>query len=63
MTPFYALVALCVAINVAFYVHDRRAKRKGYQMGRRDADNWWIGVEEDVAAERRKLWMEESRKP
>lgn len=31
----------------------------GYAKGRKDADNWWIGVEEEADEQQRQLWREE----
>ena len=31
----------------------------GYRNGRKDADRWWIGAEEQADQERQKIWKEE----
>jgi hypothetical protein len=37
-----------------------RAYKEGYTQGRKDADNWWQGVESEVDRERVKIWREEA---
>jgi hypothetical protein len=33
--------------------------KEGYERGRVDADNWWLGVEQQVDQARQKIWKEE----
>lgn len=33
--------------------------KDGYAKGRTDADNWWLGVEEQADEEQRNVWREE----
>jgi hypothetical protein len=32
----------------------------GYLAGRKDADNWWVKLEEEADQARRKIWREEA---
>jgi hypothetical protein len=64
--PLWLGLLLLVVLYVPFILTldclREHAQRKGYQLGWHDADRWWCGVEEDVEAERRRMWLEESEK-
>lgn len=36
----------------------QQALKEGYELGRRDADNWWLDAERQTEEERRKIWRE-----
>ena len=63
------LVGLCggsIAATVTFFaarrVHHHRSYsrglKEGYELGRKSADDWWIGVERQTEEERRRIWRE-----
>lgn len=51
---FIAIAPVVVKLR-AFY---QRGFQDGYTAGRKDADNWWIGVETEADKERQKIWRE-----
>jgi hypothetical protein len=59
------MLALAAALIVGLLTGALLARdsntRRGYQLGWQDADNWWCGVEEDVEAAKRKLWLEQQQ--
>jgi hypothetical protein len=54
----FAGIALVVAY--AYNFGRLRAYKDGFEKGRKSADNWWLGVEEEVDRERVKIWREET---
>jgi flagellar biosynthesis/type III secretory pathway protein FliH len=76
MNPFEAtaifvgeLIAI-VLIALAFHERGRRngvkegakdAYDKGYTQGRKDADNWWLGLETEADKARQQIWREEAQ--
>lgn len=61
-----ALIAI-VLISVAFDERSRRAAAKdgyqlGYTQGRKDADNWWLGVESEADKARVEIWRKEAQR-
>lgn len=40
----------------------QRGHDKGYLEGRKDADNWWLGVESGSDEARKKIWREEAER-
>lgn len=56
---WWTIGGFVVAVWVAVFVME--SHKRGYRQGRRDADNWWIGLEDQTARERKRLWMEEIR--
>jgi hypothetical protein len=50
-----SLLALLVVAGSGFYM---RGFARGYIVGRRHADDWWIGLEQQVDQERQKIWKE-----
>lgn len=34
----------------------------GYDQGRKDADNWWLGVESQADQARQQIWREEAER-
>ena len=34
----------------------------GYEQGRKDADNWWIGIEAEIDQSRQALWKKGVRR-
>jgi hypothetical protein len=54
--------ALCLAAALSERWWMRKVEHRAYWLGRRDADNWWIGIEGEVAKYRRLMWIEESKK-
>jgi hypothetical protein len=35
---------------------------EAYELGRKSGDNWWMGIEAEIEAERRKMWEKEKGK-
>lgn len=71
MTPlgnalvFLALLVVITLAILAFYQHGYKKGHdagydRGYLAGRRDADNWWIGVEKEAREAQEKIWREEA---
>lgn len=61
-----AAIAIFLAITHLWF-GDRRYKKGakdghalGYAMGRKDADNWWIGVEAETDRARQQIWRKEA---
>jgi hypothetical protein len=73
MSGWIWFVAETVLLLVCMYAFERRGYKRGvkfgsdagykagYLLGKRDADNWWIGAESEVNQERRKLREQERR--
>lgn len=51
-----AAVALLLGYSVWSHM---AAYKRGYEKGRKDADDWWLREEEEVDRERVKIWREE----
>jgi hypothetical protein len=65
-----AELAVVILTLLAFHERGRRhgvkegAKDgydKGYAQGRKDADNWWIGLETEADKVRQQIWREEAQ--
>jgi hypothetical protein len=50
-----SFLSLLVVAGSGFYMH---GFARGYKVGRRHADDWWIGVEKKVDESRQKIWKE-----
>ena len=54
-----AVIAGIALFGVSAWSH-LEAYKRGYVRGRRDADGWWMGMEEEADRERVKIWREET---
>lgn len=57
------LAELAIIVWLCLWFHKRGFKRgrdDGYKLGRVDADNWWLDVEQQVDQARQKMWREEA---
>jgi len=66
---FWIIVALLVVFSVCNLAFTKgrndgwkAGHRKGFELGWKDGDNWWIGVEESATEAREELWREELEK-
>lgn len=50
-----SLVSLLVVIGSGFYI---RGFARGYEVGRREADNWWIAADQQADQARQSIWRE-----
>ena len=56
----YTVLLLAVRSSACKAGH-REGYKSGYTQGRKDADNWWVGVESEVDQARVKIWREEAQ--
>jgi hypothetical protein len=64
---FLALLLLSVLVslvcqNVIYKRGFEAGRSEGYRLGRVDADNWWLDVEQSVDQARQRIWREEGMK-
>jgi len=58
------ILGTLVSIGTHLAMHGRgyrRGLRHGYELGRKYADGWWLGIEREIDEERQKLWKEKER--
>ena len=60
LTFFFCALALSAVWSACLRDIGYKAGWKdGYLQGRKDADNWWLGVESETDQARQKIWKEE----
>jgi hypothetical protein len=60
---FLGLLALGLLLLLLIGFRDLGYKsgfNEGYQQGRKDADDWWVGAEQQADQARQTIWREES---
>ena len=55
-------VALVAFHNWAYKAGIKKGYAKGYELGRREADNWWVRAESEIDQARAKIWREEEKR-
>lgn len=58
-------IALCfVVLTCAYFEHHgyKKGVEDGYEQGRRDADNWWLGCEGEIDQARQEMWKKGVRR-
>lgn len=61
MTTILGIVCGLISAIIFFVLIHFSGYKAGYESGRKDADNWWLGVEAGADRARQEIWRKEAQ--